>query len=153
MSLPRAADVSRSFVVITDGYIAEEPAVFDEIRSHLGEANVFSFGVGTSVNRHLMEGVAKAGQGEAFIVENEQESAVAALKFRQYVETPVLTHVAFAFDGIDAYDVQPQTLPDVFASRPVVVFGKYRGAPRGKLDSSPARRVTVGSSRPSTSRP
>ncbi len=133
MSLPKSADVSRSFVVITDGYIAEEPAVFDEIRSHLSEANVFSFGVGTSVNRHLMEGVAKAGQGEAFIVENEQEAAVAAVKFRQYVETPVLTHVAFAFDGIDAYDVQPRVLPDVFASRPVVVFGKYRGAPRGNL--------------------
>jgi Ca-activated chloride channel family protein len=107
--------------------------VFDEIRSHLDEANVFSFGIGSSVNRHLMEGVAKAGQGEAFIVEDEQEAAVAAVKFRQYVETPVLAHVAVSFDGFDAYDVQPQKLPDVFASRPVVVFGKYKGTPHGAL--------------------
>jgi Ca-activated chloride channel family protein len=133
MKLPKTAGVSRSFVVITDGYIAEEPAVFDEIRSHLDEANVFSFGIGSSVNRHLMEGVAKAGQGEAFIVEDEQEAAVAAVKFRQYVETPVLAHVAVSFEGFDAYDVQPQKLPDVFASRPVVVFGKYRGTPHGSL--------------------
>ncbi|HEY3803797.1 MAG TPA: VIT domain-containing protein [Kofleriaceae bacterium] len=133
MKLPKTAGMSRSFVVITDGYIAEEPAVFDEIRSHLDEANVFSFGIGSSVNRHLMEGVAKAGQGEAFIVEDEQEAAVAAVKFRQYVETPVLAHVAVSFDGFDAYDVQPQKLPDVFASRPVVVFGKYKGTPHGAL--------------------
>jgi len=136
MSLPKSADVSRSFVVITDGYIAEEPAVFDEIRAHLGEANVFSFGIGTSVNRHLMEGVAKAGQGEAFIVEGDKDAAVAAVKFRQYVESPVLTHVAVHWSGFDAYDVQPQTLPDVFASRPVLVFGKYKGAPHGTLELS-----------------
>ncbi len=133
MSLPKRDASSRSFVVVTDGYIAEEPAVFETIRSHLAEANVFSFGIGTSVNRHLMEGVAKAGQGEAFIVESDKDAAVAAVKFREYVESPVLTHVAVKLTGLDAYDIQPATLPDVFASRPIVVFGKYRGAPDGTL--------------------
>jgi Ca-activated chloride channel homolog len=133
MSLPKTPDTSRSFVIVTDGFIAEEPAVFETIRSHLADANVFSFGIGTSVNRHLMEGVAKAGQGEAFIVESDKDAAVAAVKFREYVESPVLTHVAVKLDGLDAYDVQPKTLPDVFASRPIVVFGKYRGAPHGTL--------------------
>ena len=134
MAIPRAsADVSRSFVVITDGYIAEEPAIFDQIRDHLGEANVFSFGVGTSVNRHLMEGVAKAGQGEAFIVLNQAEAEADAAKFRDYIESPVLTHVGVKFDGLDTYDVEPKTLPDVFAERPVIVFGKYRGTPHGTI--------------------
>ncbi|HEY1557752.1 MAG TPA: VIT domain-containing protein [Kofleriaceae bacterium] len=133
MTLPRTDGVSRSFVVVTDGYIAEEPAVFDEIRDHLGEANVFSFGIGTSVNRHLMEGVAKAGQGEAFIVTSEKDGDAAAAKFRDYVEAPVLTKVEVAFDGLDTYDVQPKVLPDVFAERPVIVFGKYRGEPKGTI--------------------
>jgi Ca-activated chloride channel family protein len=133
MALPHEASMSRSFVVITDGYIAEEPLVFDQIRDHLGEANVFSFGVGSSVNRHLMEGIAKAGQGEAFIVLNDKEGETAAKKFSQYVESPVLTHVGVAFDGLDTYDVQPKVLPDVFAERPVIVFGKYRGTPKGTI--------------------
>jgi len=118
-------NVSRSFVVVTDGFIAEEPAVFDQIRDHLGEANVWSFGIGTSVNRHLMDGIAKAGQGEAFTVLGPDQAAAAAAKFRAYVETPVLTNVKVAFDGLAAYDV--------FASRPVIVFGKYRGTPTGKV--------------------
>src|SRR5262249_28345405 len=83
LRLPRASDsVSRSFVVITDGYIAEEPAVFDQIRDHLGEANAFSFGIGSAVNRHLMDGIAKAGQGESFVVLDPQESTAAAARFR-----------------------------------------------------------------------
>jgi Ca-activated chloride channel family protein len=134
MQLPRPeGKISRSFVVVTDGYIAEEPAVFDHIKDHLGEANVFAFGIGTAVNRHFMEGVAKAGQGEPFIVLDEKEADTAAKKFRAYVESPVLTEVKAAFDSFAAYDIAPKVLPDVFADRPVVVFGKYRGSPSGKI--------------------
>lgn len=134
MQLPRPADhVSRSFVVVSDGFIAEEPAVFEHIRDHLGEANVWSFGIGTSVNRHLMEGIAKAGQGEAFTILDPRESAAAAAKFRRYIETPVLTNVHVRFDGFRAYDVEPKALPDVFAQRPVIVFGKYTGAATGTI--------------------
>jgi Ca-activated chloride channel homolog len=133
MKLPRVTDSSRSFVVVTDGFIAEEPQVFDQIRDHLGEANVWSFGIGTSVNRHLMDGIAKAGQGEAFTILGPDQASAAATKFRSYVETPVLTQVKVTFDGFDAYDVEPKVLPDVFASRPVLVWGKYKGAPKGKV--------------------
>ena len=133
MTLPKPEGTSRSFVVVTDGYIAEEPAVFDQIRNHLGEANVFSFGIGSSVNRHLMEGIAKAGQGEPFIVLDEKTGEEAAAKFKSYVEQPVLTHVAVKMDGFDAYDVEPKVIPDVFAQRPVIVFGKYKGAPTGTI--------------------
>ena len=134
MKLPRASEnVSRSFVVVTDGYIAEEPAVFEEIRSHLTSANVFAFGIGSSVNRHLIEGVAKAGQGEPFVVLDTAQASDAAAKFRAYIQQPVLTGVQVAFEGFGAYDVEPAVLPDVFAERPVVVFGKYRGAPSGKI--------------------
>jgi Ca-activated chloride channel homolog len=134
MALPRHTDgVSRSFVVVTDGYIAEEPAVFDEIRNHLTEANVFAFGIGTSVNRHLIEGIARAGQGEPFVVLDPQQAGDAAAKFRAYIQQPVLTGVKVAFDGFSAYDVSPAVLPDVFAQRPVVVFGKWKGAAAGKI--------------------
>jgi len=134
MKLPRASEnVSRSFVVVTDGYIAEEPAVFEEIRSHLTLANVFAFGIGSSVNRHLIEGVAKAGQGEPFVVLDTKQASDAAARFRAYIQQPVLTGVQVAFEGFGAYDVEPAVLPDVFAERPVVVFGKYRGAPTGKI--------------------
>src|SRR5436189_1464785 len=66
MSLPREANVSRSIVLVTDGYISGEQGVFDYIRDNLNQCNVFSFGIGSAVNRYLIEGVAKAGMGEPF---------------------------------------------------------------------------------------
>lgn len=136
MAMPKTQNASRSFVVVTDGFIAEEPKVFEQIRDHLDEANVWSFGIGTSVNRHLMDGIAKAGQGEAFTILGPDQAKAAAVKFRDYVETPVLTNVALKVDGFDAYDIEPKVLPDVFASRPVLVWGKYRGTPKGTLTLS-----------------
>ena len=134
MALPAVGTgVSRTFVVVTDGYIAEETAMFDQVRKHLGQANVFAFGIGSSVNRFLVDGIAKAGQGEPFVVLDDKKAKEAAARFRAYVESPVLTQVKVAFDGLKTYDVQPQTLPDVFANRPVVVFGKYKGTPSGKI--------------------
>ena len=55
-------------MLITDGYITAEADVFALIAANLGKANVFSFGIGSSVNRHLVEGVARAGRGEPFVV-------------------------------------------------------------------------------------
>jgi Ca-activated chloride channel family protein len=134
MALPRRSkDVSRTLVVVTDGYVAGEAAMFQHIRDNLGDANVFSFGIGSAVNRHLTDGIARAGQGEPFVVLDAKHGADAAARFRAYVEAPVLTRVAVGFDGFAAYDVEPKALPDVFANRPVVVFGKYRGAPAGKV--------------------
>ena len=134
MKLPRAGkDISRSFVVVTDGFISDESAMYDHVRTNLGDSNVFSFGIGSSVNRHLTDGLAKAGQGEPFVILDGKSAPAIAKKFRDYVEMPVLTQVKVSFDGFTTYDVQPAVLPDVFANRPVVVFGKYKGTPSGKI--------------------
>lgn len=133
LSLPTDSARSRSFLVITDGYIQAESEVFEHVRKHLGQANVYSFGIGSSVNRYLVEGIAKAGLGVPFVVTDPSKAPGVAAKLREYVSTPVLTKVRAKFDGFDAYDVEPAAIPDVLADRPVVLHGKWRGAPKGKV--------------------
>lgn len=133
MALPSGEGVARSFVVVTDGYISQEREVFEYIREHLDAANVFSFGIGSSVNRYLVDGVAKAGRGEPFVVTGPDEAAREVTRFRQYIEAPVLTDVRVSYEGFDAYDVEPPALPDLMASRPLVVHGKWRGKPQGRI--------------------
>ncbi|MEO8806616.1 MAG: VIT domain-containing protein [Burkholderiaceae bacterium] len=126
-ALPKAPDVSRSVIVVTDGYVTVEAEVFQLIRKHLNQQNVFAFGIGSGVNRHLIEGMARAGQGEAFIVTKPSEAAAQAERLRKMIEAPVLTNVKARFEGLDVYDVEPAQLPDVLGGRPVLVFGKWRG--------------------------
>ena len=133
--IPRVnKQMSRSVVVVTDGYVGVEAQAFRFIRERLNDANLFSFGIGTSVNRGLIEGMARAGQGEPFVVLRPEKAAAEAEKLRAYIEQPVLTGVNVAFSGFDAYEVAPQQLPDLMARRPLVMFGKYRGTAGGRIE-------------------
>jgi len=49
---------------------------------------------------------------------------------------PVLTNVQVRYKEFDAYDVEPPATPDLFAQRPLVVFGKWRGPARGSIEVS-----------------
>ena len=136
VAVPRQGEASRSIVLVTDGYIEAESDVFDYVRAQLDGVNFFAFGIGTSVNRFLIEGIARAGLGEPFIVTEPSSAAEAAKRFRRYIDTPVLTGIDVTFSGLDTYDVEPKNVPDLFARRPIVVFGKWRGSAAGSIEIS-----------------
>ncbi len=136
LALPRAQECARSVVIATDGYVTVEAEAFDLIRQRLGEANMFAFGIGSSVNRHLIEGMARAGMGEPFVITKAEEAKAEAEKFRRYIESPVLTQIKVDYGDFKTYAIEPPAVPDVLAERPVIVFGKWRGLPQGKITLS-----------------
>lgn len=131
LSLPKIEGFSRSIVIATDGYVSVEEQAFDLIRNNLGRANMFTFGIGSSVNRHLIEGMARVGMGEPFVITKPEQAPEKANRFRKLIESPVLTGIKLDFGRFKAFDVEPPGIPDVLADRPVIVFGKWRGRPRG----------------------
>ncbi|RMG85587.1 MAG: TonB family protein [Bacteroidetes bacterium] len=133
MAHPKPEGFSRTFVLLTDGYVSVENQLFDYIRDHLGDANFFAFGIGKSVNRFLIEGIARVGMAESFVVTSEEEAPAVARRFRSYISSPVLTNIRARFEGIEVYDLVPENLPDLMADRPILLFGKYKGAPAGKI--------------------
>jgi Ca-activated chloride channel family protein len=134
LSMPADDGRARSFVVVTDGYVTIEKEAFELVRASLGKANLFAFGIGSSVNRMLFEGLARAGKGEPFFVLNAQQAEAEAARLRVMIEEPLLTRIRVKFDGFDAYDVDPPQVPDLFARRPIVVTGRFRGKARGRIE-------------------
>ena len=133
LKMPAAPNTSRTFVVITDGYVSVESEAYELVRNNLNKANLFAFGIGSSVNRHLVESLARAGMGEAFVVTDQAAVHKKVARFHRYISKPALTNINLKFDGFTVHDVEPKQIPDVFSERPIVVFGKYTGAPRGHI--------------------
>lgn len=133
LALPRSEGQSRTMVVVTDGFIAAEKEVFELIADNLNQSNVFAFGIGSSVNRYLIEGLAKAGQGEPFVVTDPQSAKAVAKRFQTYIQEPLLTGIEIDFNQFNAYDIEPKVTADLFAQRPLVITGKWRGQPEGTL--------------------
>jgi len=120
LAMPRAqTGASRNIIVMTDGYVDVEAEAYALVRQNLGDANLFAFGIGTAVNRELMERLARAGKSEAVVITNERSAPAAAEKFRKMIESPVLTHVRVEIAGKDF------ALPDVLSQRPVVLCEKW----------------------------
>jgi Ca-activated chloride channel family protein len=134
--LPKSEGFSRTIVIATDGYVSVEEEAFDLIRNNLDNANMFAFGIGSSVNRHLIEGMAHVGLGEPFVITKPGEAASKAEAFRRLIESPVLTRVKVDFGRFNVYDLEPASIPDVLADRPMIVFGKWRGKPEGTISLS-----------------
>ncbi|MFA6013159.1 MAG: VIT and VWA domain-containing protein [Desulfobacteraceae bacterium] len=132
-TMPRNTAFSRSVIVVTDGFIGAEKDVFDLIHQNLSKTNVFAFGIGSSVNRYLIEGMARAGQGEPFVVTKPEEAAQVAQRLCDYVKAPLLKDIKLSVQGFDAYDMESSVIPDMFSERPVVVVGKWKGAATGKI--------------------
>ena len=133
LALPRTEGQSRTMIVVTDGYIAAEKEVFALIADNLNQSNLFAFGIGSSVNRYLIEGLARAGQGEPFVVTEPQEAEAVAGRFQQYIQAPLLTGIELNFDGFEVYDIEPRAYADLFAQRPLVICGKWRNRPAGSI--------------------
>lgn len=155
LSLPRSEGYSRTIIIATDGYVTVEEEAFDLIRKNLGNANMFTFGIGSGVNRYLIEGMARVGMGEPFVITKPEETREKAEKFRKMIESPVLINVRINFGKFDIHDVEPVSIPDIFAERPVIVFGKWRGKPmgeitiKGTMSSSPyLNKIEIGGEKP-----
>ncbi len=136
LAIPKTPKFSRSFVIVTDGYVSVEEKTYQTIDEHLGEANFFAFGIGSSVNRFIIEGIAHVGRGEPFIVTDMKEAKHEANKLKAYIEYPVLTDINIQTRGVDIYDVIPENIPDLMAARPIYFFGKYKDPQFAKITVS-----------------
>lgn len=130
---PTVPDTSRNIVIISDGYISGEKEIFQIIHDNMGQADFFSFGIGDAVNRYLIEGIASIGQGEPFIVTDTGEAARTAEQFRTYIQSPVMTDIKVSFHGFDTYDVEPAVVPTLYAKKPIVLLGKWKGEAKGTI--------------------
>ncbi len=132
--LPRKfPSTARTMIVITDGYISVEKEAFERIGNNLDKANVITFGIGSSVNRYIIEGMARVGKSQSFIATSKTDAYQVAKDFKRYIESPLFTQVQLTANGFDMYDVEPKSVPDIFSDRPVLVFGKYKGSATGNI--------------------
>ena len=129
LNFPQDPQRLRFVTFLTDGYIGNEVEILREIHQSIGAARIFSFGVGSSVNRYLMERMASAGRGAAAFLGLQDSGSQVMNAFFDRVSHPALANVSIDWDGMQVSDVYPSRLPDLFVGRPVFVTGKYRGEP------------------------
>jgi Ca-activated chloride channel family protein len=134
-ALKAPPDPSRLRIVLfnTDGFIGDEKAVIESIRLYRERARMFTFGIGNSVNRYLVSAMSLEGRGDSEIVMLNASADAAVERFLKRTESPVLTNIEVRLESNGASEIIPNPLPDVFADKPIIVYGRYDQAGPAKI--------------------
>lgn len=136
LSFPAAEEGRlRSVVLLTDGYIGNEAAVIAEVQQQLQPGNrLYSFGIGSSVNRFLLDRLAEVGRGTLQVVRQDEPTEAAVETFFRRINNPVLTNIELEWLGEGTSpDLYPLAAPDLFDSQPLVLFGRKADGRSGRL--------------------
>jgi Ca-activated chloride channel family protein len=80
-----------------------------------------------------MEHMAKLGRGAVAYLDLKENAEEAMATFFAAVSHPAMTDLAIDFGGVEARDVYPKRLPDLFVGRPVTVVGRLSGEGLGAV--------------------
>lgn len=123
----------RIVVFNTDGYVGDERDILDTMKRNRNAARVFTFGIGNSVNRFLIDTMSAEGRGAAEYVTLAEQADAAVDRFINRTRTPVLTDVSVETKGLEVETLEPAYLPDVFDQTPVYLFGRYKNPANGQI--------------------
>jgi Ca-activated chloride channel family protein len=116
-------------VVLSDGLTEQQdrPVLLDLIRTRPSNTRVFCIGIGNDVNRPLLEQLAEDAGGLAAFVSHGDDFARQATLFRRKLMRPVAAAVDLKIVGVEVEELEPATIPDLYAGSPVRLYGRYRG--------------------------
>lgn len=128
---------------MTDGYIGNEQQILTTLHQKLGSSRIFSFGVGSSPNRFLMNRMASLGRGAVAYLSLNDDAVKVVDRFHDQISHPAMTDLAIDWGNMNVTDVYPSRLPDLIVGRPVVLTGRFTGEPgtvkiNGRVDMEPA---------------
>ncbi|MEH2209978.1 VIT domain-containing protein [Nostoc sp.] len=138
INFPTPVGRLRSVVLLTDGYIGNENEILAEVQQHLQPGNrLYSFGVGSSVNRFLLNRIAEIGRGISTIIRHDEPTEEVAEKFYRQINNPVLTNIQISWQGdTESPVIYPKVAPDLFCEQPLVLFGRKQDRTSGNLQIS-----------------
>ena len=121
-------DRTLNVVVLSDGMTeqSEQRELLELVLQRPSGSRVFSIGVGNEVNRPLLSQLAEDAGGLAAFVSQGDDFERQAKAFRRKLMRPAVTELRIALDGLGVYDIEPETLPNLYHGSPLRVYGRYR---------------------------
>jgi len=116
---PLRPESQRQVILITDGYIGFEQEIVATLLRELPDgARLHTIGVGSSVNRTLTQGAARAGRGTELLIGLDEDPQSLIPRFVAKTTAPLVTDIVVSGPGV--IEIAPRQLPDLYAESPAL---------------------------------
>jgi len=143
LDYPRTPERKRIVFFMTDGFIGNDNQILAAIKEKVGDTRLFSFGVGSSPNRSLLERMAEVGRGTAQYIRQDEPAQPVIKDMLSRISKPYLTDVEIDWGSLAVSDVYPNPVPDLYSAQPLILFARYEGsgdslvALKGRINGEP----------------
>lgn len=128
LSLPVDKERRRYVIFLTDGAVSAEAESIRTMTRLLGSARLFTFGVGSAVNRALLNSLARLGRGTSEFLQNGEEIEAALMRFQDRIAYPALTDLKLVPGEGTVAQILPEPLPDLYYGQALEFSGKVQSA-------------------------
>lgn len=128
-------------VFITDGkptlgITKVEPLIGLIKKLNTSKAKIFTFGIGDDLNTRLLERIVEETKSYLTYIGTGENIELKVSSFYTKVSSPVLTDVSLQVEGIDASNISPEDIPDLYMGNPLIIYGKYQDEEKTRLTLS-----------------
>ena len=135
LALSNGGSDSRPYFVIfltdgkpTIGETQEDPLLAKIKARNTGQTRIFTFGIGTELNTHLLDKLTEMTQAYRTYVLPTEDIEIKVSNFYEKVSSPILTDIELKFaNSISVSSVYPNALPDLFSGSSLSIMGRYSG--------------------------
>ncbi len=120
----------RQLVFITDGSVGYEDEMFSMIEGRLGDARLFTVGIGSAPNSWFMRKAAEAGRGSFVFIGALNEVREKMGRLFAKLEHPQLTGIDVQWPGSVVVDSYPERVADLYLGEPVALRARASGSLR-----------------------
>lgn len=131
--MPQGVEFLRQIVFITDGAVSNEAELMYAIRQGLGDARLFTVGIGSAPNGYFMRTAAQIGRGTFTFIGNGGEVAQRMNELLHKLTSPVLTDIELHWPNDVTPDYAPARVGDLYADEPLVITARLPHQARGTL--------------------
>lgn len=122
MQPPVVEGFLRQIVFVTDGIIANEQEVLDQVRRDVGHSRLFTVGIGHGVNSQFLRDGARFGRGSYTFIGDTGQIHGRMSELITQLTSPVLRDIEIHWPA--EVDVVPERLPDLYAGQPLLVTAR-----------------------------
>ncbi|XP_055343969.1 von Willebrand factor A domain-containing protein 5A-like [Paramacrobiotus metropolitanus] len=131
---PALSGFSRQLFILTDGEVSNTEQVIDLVKKNASDSRVFSFGIGDSCSRSLVNGIALAGNGKS---EYCKHGEILEDKIGRHLERalqPAVVQASVLWEGVKNVQQVPYVLPPVFRGDRQIAYAFFEV---GETEQSP----------------
>lgn len=129
------AQVGRPYVVVflTDGRPTigetDEDAIIKSVTKPFGNGpvRIFSFGIGTDINTHLLDKLTERTRAVSQYVLPDEDIELKVSSFYSKINDPVMANLEVSFSNVRVTRMEPKVMPDLFKGDQLQVLGRYSG--------------------------